>query len=213
MGKRHTGEEIVAKLRQVDVLCGQGKALAYTGAAINDAKVRYRVVREVRYPIWWGWFYSYRMPGQQGASQEIARGTALTRSDGSFSIEFLAKPDLSVPESDEPTFVYTVHADVTDTTGETRSADRGVHVGYTALAAQVTAPEWLTDDKAVPLLCYVLNHSSPRGKLVEVHAQIIEALGGLSAHAESTRTLRTILYRSEWWAPFRTAALRGSPSA
>ena len=89
-----------------------GKAMAYTGAAIDNAAVRYRVVRQVRYPIWWGWFYSYRMPGQQGASQEIARGTALTRSDGSFSIEFLAKPDLSVPESDEPTFVYTVHADV-----------------------------------------------------------------------------------------------------
>ena len=53
--------------------------------------------------------------------------------------------------SSDLTFVYTVHADVTDTTGETRSADRGVHVGYTALAAQVTAPEWLTDDKAVPL--------------------------------------------------------------
>ncbi len=66
----------------------------------------------------------------------------------------------------------------------------------------------LRDDKAVPLLCYVLNHSAPRGKLVEVHAQIIEALGGLSAHSESTRTLRTILFRSEWWAPFRTAALR-----
>ncbi len=37
----------------------------------------------------------------------------------------------------------------------------------------------LRDDKAIPLLCYVLNHSAPRGKLVDVHAQIIEALGGL----------------------------------
>jgi hypothetical protein len=66
----------------------------------------------------------------------------------------------------------------------------------------------LRDDKAVPLLCYVLNHTLPRGKLVSVHVQIIEALGSLAARPESTRTLRTILYRSEWWAPFRTAALR-----
>jgi len=66
----------------------------------------------------------------------------------------------------------------------------------------------LRDDKAVPLLCYVLNHSAPRGKLVEVHAQIIEALGGLGARPESTRTLRGVLYRGEWWAPFRTSALR-----
>ena len=66
----------------------------------------------------------------------------------------------------------------------------------------------LRDDKAVPLLCYVLNHSAPRGTLVQVHAQIIEALGGLCAHQQSTRTLRDVLHRGEWWAPFRTAALR-----
>jgi HEAT repeat protein len=66
----------------------------------------------------------------------------------------------------------------------------------------------LRDDKAIPLLCYVLNHSEPRGKLVEVHARIIEALGGLSAHAESTRTLRAVLHRGKWWAPYSTAALR-----
>jgi HEAT repeat protein len=66
----------------------------------------------------------------------------------------------------------------------------------------------LRDDKAVPLLCYVLNHTSPRGKMTDVHVQIIDALGSLTVHPESTRTLRTILYRSEWWAPLRTAALR-----
>jgi hypothetical protein len=66
----------------------------------------------------------------------------------------------------------------------------------------------LRDDKAIPLLCYVLNHSAPRGKLVDVHARIIDALGGLGAHAESTRTLRDVLHRGEWWAPSRTRALR-----
>ncbi|HXD16042.1 MAG TPA: HEAT repeat domain-containing protein [Vicinamibacterales bacterium] len=71
----------------------------------------------------------------------------------------------------------------------------------------------LREDKAIPLLCYVLNHTSPRGKLVSVHAQIIEALGTLPAHKDSTRTLRNILYRGEWWAPFRTAALRRAAAA
>ena len=66
----------------------------------------------------------------------------------------------------------------------------------------------LRDDKAVPLLCYVLNHTSPRGKMADVHVQIIDALGSLTVHPESTRTLRTILHRGEWWAPLRTAALR-----
>ena len=46
-----------------------------------------------------------------------------------------------------------------------------------------------------------------------MHAQIIEALGTLAAHQDSLRTLRTILYRGEWWAPFRTAALRQAAAA
>ena len=71
----------------------------------------------------------------------------------------------------------------------------------------------LRDEKAAPLLCYVLNHTTPRGNLVAMHAQIIEALGNLAAHPDSIRTLRVILYRGEWWAPFRTAALRHAAAA
>ncbi len=54
-------------------------------------------------------------------------------------------------EESEPTFQYTIYADVTDTTGETRSAQRGVNVGYTALAATLTADDWQTDDKPVEI--------------------------------------------------------------
>lgn len=66
----------------------------------------------------------------------------------------------------------------------------------------------LREERAVPLLCYVLTHSAPRGRMVEVHAQIIEALGALGVHPESIQTLRTALYRGDWWAPVRTATLR-----
>ena len=127
----------------------QGKATAYTGATVDGAKVRYRVVRQVRYPIWWMWCYWWRTP--QAASQEIAHGTAVTQTDGTFTVQFTAKPDLSVPEQDEPTFQYAVYADVTDTAGETRSAHREVNVGYTALAASMTADEWLTDGQPVKI--------------------------------------------------------------
>jgi hypothetical protein len=125
----------------------QGKGTAYTGAAIGEAKVRFHVVREVRYPIWWGYYYWWRQPNSN--SQEIAHGTAVTAADGSFRIEFTAKPDLSVAEQDEPTFHYEISVDVTDTSGETRSASRGVAVGYTALQASLTANDWQTDDKPV----------------------------------------------------------------
>ena len=125
-----------------------GKATAYTGAAIGDAKVKYRVVREVRFPIWWGACFWWRPMPAQGA-QEIAHGTAVTQADGGFVIDFDAKPDAAVAEKDEPTFHYTVHADVTDTTGETRSGQRSVNAGYTALQASLTADEWQTDGNPV----------------------------------------------------------------
>ena len=127
----------------------KGMATAYTGAAINDAKVRYRVVREVRYPPWLRWCYWWWNPPTN--RQEIAHGSLVTKPDGSFTIKFTAKPDLSVPEKDEPIFRYTVHADVTDTTGETRSGEQTVQVGYTALQATLTANDWQSVDEAVQI--------------------------------------------------------------
>ncbi len=125
----------------------QGKAAAYTGAAVDGAKVRWRVVRQVRYPIWWCW-RCWWMPPRPEASQEIAHGTAMTAANGTFDVQFTARPDLSVAEESEPTFNFAVYADVIDTTGETRSAQRDVNVGYTALAATLTADSWQTDEKA-----------------------------------------------------------------
>src|SRR5262249_51347780 len=100
------------------------------------------VVRQVQYPEWWGWYYWWRQPRTE--SQEIAHGDAVTAVDGTFKVEFKALPDLRVPEKDEPIFVYTVSADVTDNAGETRSNSTSVPVGYTALQAKLSASHWLT---------------------------------------------------------------------
>ncbi len=139
---------VAAKLS--DTVSLQGKAESYTGASVDGAPVKWRVAREVRWPAWWGWYYWWRGPQQRG-SQEIAHGTARTGTDGTFKIEFNAKPDSKVSEKDEATFRYSIHADVTDSAGETRSADRSVHVGFTALAADLTAEDWQTEDKVVEL--------------------------------------------------------------
>ena len=65
----------------------------------------------------------------------------------------------------------------------------------------------------IPPLCHVLANTAPSGALAGTHLQIIEALGALHAHPESTRTLRTVLYRGSWWAPARTATLRRAAAA
>ena len=68
----------------------------------------------------------------------------------------------------------------------------------------------LRDDRTIPVLCFALEHTRARGKLAPLHHSIVEALGMLSPHAESIRALRRVLYAGDWWAPFRTSALRNA---
>lgn len=126
----------------------RGSAMAFTGAAINDAEIRYRVVRQVRFPPWLRWHYWWR-PFPSSPAQEIAQGTARTGADGSFEVEFTAKPDPSVLEKDEPTFRYDVYVDVVDATGETRTGEARVNVGFVALQASLSAEDWQIVDKPV----------------------------------------------------------------
>jgi HEAT repeat protein len=71
----------------------------------------------------------------------------------------------------------------------------------------------LRDQAAIPLLCHVLSNTPPSGALAAAHLQIIDALGSLSVHPESTRALQFVLHRSIWWAPARTARLREAAAA
>jgi len=125
-----------------------GKAASYTGAAVDGATVKWRVERQVRWPWWWGW---WRGNFPSSPAQEIAHGTAKTGIDGAFTVEFVAKPDLAISPTNEPTFIYSVTADVTDSAGETRSADRSVRVGCAALEVMLTAEDWQAAAKPVEI--------------------------------------------------------------
>jgi uncharacterized protein YfaS (alpha-2-macroglobulin family) len=125
-----------------------GKAASYTGAAVDGATVKWRVERQVRWPWWYGW---WRGGFPSSPAQEIAHGTANTGVDGAFTVEFMAKPDLAISPTNEPTFVYSVTADVTDSAGETRSADHNVRVGYSAMEAVLTANDWQEATKPVEI--------------------------------------------------------------
>ncbi|MBX3423087.1 MAG: alpha-2-macroglobulin [Pirellulaceae bacterium] len=127
-----------------------GKATAYTGASTLGASVQWRVVRQVRYPGWWYW-RMWWLPPSRGESQEIARGSAVTDDNGEFQLQFVAKPDASVAEDSQATFQYVVHADVTDGTGETRSTERTVNVGFIALSANLSVDDWQTTAGPVEL--------------------------------------------------------------
>ncbi len=127
-----------------------GKATNYTGAPVDGAALKWRVVREVIWPPWWRWFWGGWSP-HRGEAQEIAHGEAKTGADGAFAIEFTARPDPAVAEKDQAHFRFRIYADVTDPAGETRSADRAIHVGFAAMKAAIEADAWQTEAEAIAL--------------------------------------------------------------
>jgi len=65
------------------------------------------------------------------------------------------------------------------------------------------------DERAAPLFAYILDNVDHRGPLSSVYLRAIEALGALKDSA-GVPALKAALYRGEWWAPRRTALLRGA---
>ena len=112
-----------------------GKAMAFAGSAIGNAKVSYRVEREAQYP-WrrgFGWF-AYPPPGS--STTVIAEGETATDEDGAFQLDFRALAGKVTEAWGSPLFLFTITVDVVDVTGETHSASRvvrlseiGVHLG------------------------------------------------------------------------------------
>lgn len=129
-----------------------GVAKSYTGAPVDGAKVSYTVTRQTQMPPWFGW-RCWWMPMPPAFPQTIATGETLTDELGQFDITFSAIPDSSVDRDNEPVFRYTVTADVTDTTGETRSDTFTVPVGYAMITATLAVDndDWLTDEAPIKI--------------------------------------------------------------
>ncbi len=119
-----------------------GKAMAYAGSTISDAKVVYRVKRVVSFPRWYYWYRPYF----NTTPQEIANGETITNAAGKYEIKFKAIPDNLVDKEGLPIFNYEVTADVTDINGETHSAITTVRVGYHAMTANIHIQESLNKD-------------------------------------------------------------------
>jgi HEAT repeat protein len=91
--------------------------------------------------------------------------------------------------------------------------ERVLVVGGAARRTAIDELIALGDDKSIPLLCYLLAHTHPRGALARAHAEVAEALGQLSAHPDTIAALGAMLRAADWWAPLRTAMLRRTAAA
>jgi hypothetical protein len=127
-------DPVKGSFRLGELVTVTGQAKAFAGSFIDGAQVKYRVVRSTSYPRWHYWWSFWYPPSPE---MEVMNGSTVTNDTGSFSLKFTAIPDRSVAKRYNPTFTYMVFVDVTDISGETRSAQTGVSVGYTALDLSV----------------------------------------------------------------------------
>jgi len=136
-----------------------GEARNYTGAPIDQARVSYRVVREVRFPNWW--YYWYQGP-HRAEAREIIHGTLKTDKSGKFCMTFRARPDLSLPRSSQPVFSFKLQAEVTDGAGETRGDETRLRLGYTAMEASMNCQGWQEQDRPVCITVNTVNLNGQR---------------------------------------------------
>ncbi len=134
-----------------DSIVVTGFAKAYAGNNIDGAAVKYRVVRKLSYPVWWGYRNTYSRyrpiyPPGRNEQVEIINGNTVTDASGKFHIVFKAIPDETTDKKDQPTFYFEVSADVTDLNGETRSGQTEIAVAYQALQLQITSKEKMNAD-------------------------------------------------------------------
>ncbi|RYG54102.1 MAG: hypothetical protein EOO01_02505, partial [Chitinophagaceae bacterium] len=137
-----------------DSITVKGNAKAYAGNAIAGAEVTYRVTRKVRFPFWWG----YKIfPPHNNEAMEITYGETKTDDKGDFSIDFTAIPDETSDKNFQPIFSYQVSANVTDISGETRTANSNVEVGYQALHINIEASEKIPADSLTQVKLFTTN--------------------------------------------------------
>jgi uncharacterized protein YfaS (alpha-2-macroglobulin family) len=124
-----------------------GEARYYFGLPVASGRVAWRVTRQPEIPWWWRWW-----GGGEGSTeaQSIASGTSVLAADGSFRAVFTPLAD-EREKAKGLTYLYRLEADVTDDGGETRTGERSLRLGWTAVEASIERPRDLIveGDKAV----------------------------------------------------------------
>lgn len=116
----------------------EGKAIAFSGAAIDNAKVSYRVYRQEIFTFW-PWYRS--IPVGRGQREEITFGETTTDAEGKFNFEFVAKPASEKKKDEVRTYNYFIEVNTTDINGETQSESSSVKVGDTRMSLTIAISE------------------------------------------------------------------------
>jgi TonB-dependent SusC/RagA subfamily outer membrane receptor len=145
-----------------------GGAAAYNGAKISKSKVKYSVTRTISYPYRYDFYFDDDYSDIDG--EEIAFGEIITDKNGEFVIPFPAVPDEDSLKDDSPVFNYVIEADVTDISGETRSAHTTVKVGYHSLVVSTMIDPVII--KSDPLHSITITSENLNGQFLQASGTI-----------------------------------------
>ncbi|MBQ9357838.1 MAG: alpha-2-macroglobulin [Prevotella sp.] len=119
-----------------DTVVVRGTARTYSGAPVQQARVKYRVVRNRAF--WWMGYARHWLtnPALLGTdNEEVAQGETMTQADGSFSVDV----PMTIPQTRHTMFYnFVLTAEVTDQGGETREGQLTLPLGNRTTAFTAT---------------------------------------------------------------------------
>ncbi|MEA3496558.1 MAG: alpha-2-macroglobulin family protein [Bacteroidota bacterium] len=158
-------DEVENSFQLGDKVTITGKAKSYSGISISNAKVSYRIVRNIRYPYWHDWW----RPKPIHSGKEIKHAIVETDDNGNFTFDFIASPDKYISKESKAIFNYSIDIDVTDINGETQSTNKIVKAGYVAVNASVDLDDWVSSDK---LNKFKITTTNLDGATIELNGEI-----------------------------------------
>ncbi|WP_187263262.1 alpha-2-macroglobulin family protein [Pontibacter beigongshangensis] len=121
-----------------DSVTVKGDVMAFSGYGLSQAQVNYTITRRLYNP-WPYRDFGYRsFPRQEPVI--IQTGTLTTTASGAFEIRFRASAD-DVEQKEGQVYVYSLEADATDASGETRQATTEVKAGNKPVLIKADMPE------------------------------------------------------------------------
>ena len=130
-GSYRFGEEVILR----------GKAVAYSGVALQNASVAYRITRQQSWWRFWG-----------GAPEQFAEGIVTSDDQGGFEIRFTPEKS-DTQQGRQSAFTFVVEATVTDLNGETQAGTYALSVGDVSMMLQLEMPErWEKEGAALILI-------------------------------------------------------------
>jgi uncharacterized protein YfaS (alpha-2-macroglobulin family) len=156
----------------------RGAASYYAGVGVQNATVKFRVMRSVYMP----WRWSYWPIGNQ--EMPITAGEVNTDDQGGFTINFIAIAPAVLDGSSW--YDYAIIAEVTDASGETHTQTLHLNVGSQSLYISADLPEVMDASKAVNVLvkARTANHKKVASKL--------------NFRLEKLKTPKEIIQESSW---------------